>query len=363
MDGATYDAFWSYTHEDNDRQGGRVLDLAKALRDEFAVSTGDELELFVDRTALSWGDAWRDRIEEAVGKVPFFIPVVTPKFLRSEECRKEIIAFNREANSRGVGRLLLPIVYIDVPNLVEDSDDEVLALIARTQYVRWSHLRLKAPNDPAVLEATNGLALRLRDLRLEVSEVVLEIERKTDEQTEVQLLSLVEEIDNRLGSWMEAVDFDKVASRTWQVTLEERLSRIHRLQSANAPTGTIVSVLQMLGRELLPIAEDRLVKAKAYAQLSIELDPIVTGALRLVEVRPAYSRLLDSLKDCVSEAMLNITAVDNDDGFLALSKELRSENIHLTKAHLALDGSMTFVNEANDVVRGWNRKLLSLPAA
>jgi hypothetical protein len=148
MESTAHDVFWSYSHEDNDRQRGRIQALANSLIDEFAVVTGDELELFIDRESLRWGDAWREKIEQAIGGAPLFIAIVTPKYVKSVECRKELLSFSREANSRGIGRLLLPIIFIDVEGLREDSDDEVLAIIARTQYESWGPLRLKANDDP-----------------------------------------------------------------------------------------------------------------------------------------------------------------------------------------------------------------------
>jgi hypothetical protein len=54
-----------------------LLALAEAIENEFAVITGDDLQLFLDRNSLEWGDLWRERISEALGEAPFFIAVVT----------------------------------------------------------------------------------------------------------------------------------------------------------------------------------------------------------------------------------------------------------------------------------------------
>lgn len=246
MDSQRVDVFWSYTHDDDDRSGGRVTGVAEALKNEFSLVTGDELEVFRDRSSLKWGDAWRERIEAAVGEAPFFIPIITPKFLRSQECRRELIQFSGLAKSRGFNGLLLPILYIDVPGMAEDAEDEVLALIARTQYFNWTAFRLLAPDDPQVLQAVNDLALRIRELRGQITESVLVRESATDEDEVNALKTVIAEIDVRLEKWREAVDFDRIAGANWQTYLKERLARVRRLRDSRAAESAVFSTYVQL---------------------------------------------------------------------------------------------------------------------
>jgi hypothetical protein len=362
MESVGYDAFWSYTHEDNDRSGGRVLALASALKDEFAISTGDELGLFIDRKSLAWGDAWRDRVNEAIGEVPFFIPIITPKFVKSEECRKEFITFSGLAKGRGLDKLLLPILFIPVTEISEDSDDELMALIARTQFVDWTKLRLLAPDDPHVLKATNELALRIRELQSDVGAVTLREETKTPAETDVDLEETIAAIAVRLMPWMESVDFDKVAGATWRATRDTRLARVDRLVESGAVRSAIFSTFVQLGRDLLPIAEDRLDKAKNYSRLTIELDPLVNAAIRLVSLHREESTVLDTLRDGVNEAYLNIEPFDKDrNGYgYAIPPNIVGSNKHLSEADRLLKASGAFVREGNSLVMAWREKLIEL---
>ena len=69
---------------------------------QFRLATGgDVLDLFMDRTDIRWGDEWKARIEGAIAGTTFFIPVVTPSYLRSQACRDELFQFAREAGSAG----------------------------------------------------------------------------------------------------------------------------------------------------------------------------------------------------------------------------------------------------------------------
>ncbi|MEB0285498.1 toll/interleukin-1 receptor domain-containing protein [Cryobacterium sp. 10S3] len=359
MTATDFDAFWSYTHEDNDRSRNRVLKLAESLKDEFALSTGDELELFVDKDSLGWGDLWRERINGAIGDVPFFIPIVTPKFVRSEECRRELIEFSGLAKSRGLDKLLLPILYIDVPGLKSDSDDVVHALIARTQYVDWTKLRLLDPEDPRVLQAINDLALKIKELQNDVAESSLREETKTAEETEDDLRETIRAISERLERWMESVDFDKIAGAHWRAAVDERVARVNRLIQTRAPENAVFSTFVQLGKELLPIALNRLEKAKSYSRLTIELDPFVNTALRLVQMHREHSGLLNSLRDGVNEAYLNIEPPTGRSGF-GFPSGVVDRNKHLTDADAALRAATTFVMEGNAIVLEWREKLMAL---
>lgn len=361
MEPTGYDAFWSYTHEDNDRSGNRVLELAVALKNEYALCSGDELGVFIDRKSILWGEAWRERIDEAVGDVPFFIPIITPKFVKSPECRREFVAFSSAAKSRGLGKLLLPILYIPISGLAEDSDDELLALIARTQYVDWTDLRLKSPDDPLVLQGVNALAMRLIDLQQSAGAVARFEENKSIEESNVDLADTIDEIARLIAPWMESVEFDKVAGLHWAATLKERLARVDRLRASRAAQSAIFSTFVQLGKELLPIASDRLEKAKNYSRLTIELDPFVNTAIRLVSLHREESPELDVLRDGVNEAYLNMAPPETASrGFGQIDESIASLNKHLREANELLGESYKFSNEGNEIVLRWREKLIEL---
>ena len=142
--------FWSYVHrDDNDN---RLTRLAHDIREEYSALTGVDFELFMDRESLQWGDIWRGRLDNALLATSFFIPIVTPRYFKSTECRNELLTFAREAESVGLTRLLLPIYYISVPEMDDvgiAAADPAIALIARTQYEDWRSLRRVAPDSEA----------------------------------------------------------------------------------------------------------------------------------------------------------------------------------------------------------------------
>ena len=361
MDITRYDAFWSYAHADDERQRGRVLALADDLLDEFFVSTGDELNLFRDRHSIEWGDVWKERIDDALGEAPFFIAVITPRFMRSEECRRELLRFNGSTSDGKVNKLILPLLYIPVPGLSADSDDEVIALIARTQYVDLTDIRLRDPNDPIVLSAMNKLALRIHELRREVSGDKIVAQARAEAQPQDDLEQTLGEIESRLDQWMDSVEFDKVAGSRWRAVRDARVSRAQRLSGTRGQRGAIRSVFVKLGDELWPIANDRLEKAKKYSRLTIELDPFVTSAIRQVKDRPIFMPLLDNLRDGIEEAYLNMEPPDPNNSGFDLPSDILQYSQKLAEADQKLSSCSLYVTEGNDIVMDWRRGLVSLP--
>jgi hypothetical protein len=144
MDTEQAAAFWSYVHDDDEAEGGRITELARDLQRQYGLLTGGALELFLDRDALRWGDDWRERIAEALSAATFFIPIMTPRYFDSVECRREVIRFGREAGRLGVESLVLPVLYVPVPDLEEEEPaDEALLLLKPYHYENWTTLRFE----------------------------------------------------------------------------------------------------------------------------------------------------------------------------------------------------------------------------
>jgi hypothetical protein len=87
---STSQGFWSYVHADDAAEGGRITDLARHLQAQYEMLTGDALVLFLDRDALKWGDEWRNKVDESLAGIAFFIPLMTPRYFLSAECRREL---------------------------------------------------------------------------------------------------------------------------------------------------------------------------------------------------------------------------------------------------------------------------------
>ena len=153
--------FWSYVQEDDNGDGGRILDLVGDLRAQYKMRTAEGLELFVDRESIRWGEEWEKLIGDAIAGTTFFIPIITPSYFRSNPCRQELLKFVREADRLGLQQLLMPVYWVTVSELEDDgteSNDEAVRAIARHQWLDLRDVRLEDRASADYRKAVSGLA-------------------------------------------------------------------------------------------------------------------------------------------------------------------------------------------------------------
>jgi hypothetical protein len=158
--------FWSYVHADNDGMHGAILRVAQHLQDEYGVITGgSELDLFLDNMKLKWGVKWRERIREAIQDSTFFIPIVTPRYFKSDECRNELLGFAGEARELGREALIMPLYFVDVPEVESgDSNDPMVELVVESQMKDWRTLRFLDQTTQPYRIGLNELATELLEI-------------------------------------------------------------------------------------------------------------------------------------------------------------------------------------------------------
>jgi cobaltochelatase CobT len=100
-------AFMSYAPRDDDDKA--LTELRKHLIQAVRMQTGSELEIFHDRLDIEWGQAWREHIEESLDELTFMIPIITPSFLKSQQCRDKVRQFLDREKVLGRNDLILPI--------------------------------------------------------------------------------------------------------------------------------------------------------------------------------------------------------------------------------------------------------------
>ena len=124
---AALQGFWSYVHDDDKVDRGRISQLARDVVDEYLMLTGEEISLFLDKDTIEWGENWLNKIDSSLSSVGFFIQVITPRYFMSPQCRRELQFFARRANNIGIKDLILPLVYVDFPALYdENTKDEII---------------------------------------------------------------------------------------------------------------------------------------------------------------------------------------------------------------------------------------------
>lgn len=156
--------FWSYVHKDDLAEKGRITQLAHDVTNEYEMITAETIRLFLDRDDISWGNAWSEVIDHGLEAAAFFVPIITPRYFLSSECRRELSTFARRAEALGVTKLIMPILYVDVPDLHANSvNDEVMDYIRKYQWKDWCQLRFAEVTSQEYRVAVANLARELAD--------------------------------------------------------------------------------------------------------------------------------------------------------------------------------------------------------
>lgn len=157
-------AFFSYARYDDAHDDGWLSTFRERLCAEVRLYTGEAFEIFQDRSDITWGDKWLQRIEQSLDAATLLIPVLTPNFFRSKFCRQEVKRFLEREKQLSRRDLILPIYYVSCPALENPATQRKNALaseIATRQHIDCRHLRAKSFRAVAVRNALNKMALQI----------------------------------------------------------------------------------------------------------------------------------------------------------------------------------------------------------
>jgi F-box protein 11 len=146
-------AFLSYAHFDDSHENGRLSTFRERLAGEVRLQTGADFPIFQDRKDIAWGQQWRTRINQSIDAATLFIPILTPGFFASPECRRELEQFLEHEKKLNCQDLVLPVHYVECEVLTDESAreaDSLAKLIATRQFVDWRELRFEPFTVPQV---------------------------------------------------------------------------------------------------------------------------------------------------------------------------------------------------------------------
>lgn len=262
---ANLNGFWSYAHKDDDAEEGRITELARKLVREYELLTGDNINLFIDRDNLEWGNVWHEVINGQLSTVAFFVPVLTPMYFQSAECKRELETLLDRAKGSNQSGIVLPILYADFRGtVVEDSESELIENCNALQWVDWTGLRLDEPSSAAYRSAVSKMAQRLVAANKELEQVLNEIVligtgvADDDEYEEPGALELMAEMEEALP---EMTDFlHKISHKAEQIgqimttTVENNQAKLQKSFAGKLAVARLLAVeLEESSTELLDL--------------------------------------------------------------------------------------------------------------
>lgn len=135
-------AFMSYARLDDEKMKGSLTRFREHLSDAVEVVTGEE---FQDRDDIKWGQNWTNRIQNSLDEVTFLIPIITPRFFKSEYCRDEVERFIGREKELKRDDLILPVYYVSCKQMDDkskSSSDPIAVKIKEHNCKDMSELRL-----------------------------------------------------------------------------------------------------------------------------------------------------------------------------------------------------------------------------
>jgi hypothetical protein len=164
-------AFMSYaTDDDHDNNLTRLhTELGKAVRDYYA---DDDFIIIQDRIYVRWGDDWERMLLESLDEAVLFIPILTPRFFKSEWCQCELDLFNQrqeklqQQSQDSLHGIICPIYYIDYKPINDSNHpdrDSLVESVLKHQYIDWRRLRREPFSAKKVKLQLDAMAHRIRD--------------------------------------------------------------------------------------------------------------------------------------------------------------------------------------------------------
>lgn len=300
--------FWSYVHKDDAADNRRIAQLARDVEAQYEMLTGESIETFLDRDILEWGDNWRHKIDKGLAVVAFFIPVITPRYFSSAECRRELNTFARRTQELGIKELLLPLLYVDYAPLHDkDSDDDLVSLVKSYQWEDWRELRFAELTSREYRRGVSRLASRLVIANRLVEQPVnrnRESDQNDDEEKTPGLIDRLAGLEEALPRAGESI-----------VGITGQIERI----------GLIVSNATSEIHPSTPFAERREVIGKVARELEVPTEEIWRAAnefsSQLHDIDDGFRALVEQFSD---EAQTNPESVNHTVSFFDSVRHLAS---------------------------------------
>jgi hypothetical protein len=110
-----------------------IVPFTAALKHLTNADHGRDLDIFIDRESVGWGEDWRTAIRSSIDSAMVFMPIITRQYFNRPACREELLTFHSEARALGVTSLLLPVVLLGHSYISADSQDIAARLISERQ--------------------------------------------------------------------------------------------------------------------------------------------------------------------------------------------------------------------------------------
>ncbi len=361
----TLKGFWSYVHADNDTDGGRVSRLARDVAAHFEMLTGEKIRLFLDRDDIDWGDDWRSKIDQSLASIAFFIAVLTPRYFSSPECRRELQFFAQRAKRLGIKELVLPLLYVDVPSLHDDTpSDDLVALVRTFQWVDWRDLRFSDVNSGEYRRGVARLAQRLveankRAEETDIAAAALELEPPAEDADDSPgMLDRMVAAEETLPRWLETLEGISREIELIGPLMDDARADIERANAQGKGFAARLTVARKLSQRLHEPAENVWSLGNEFVSQLHQIDPGFRAIIEQVPIEVhnspestvhvcSFFKSVRELSDAAREGLESVQSmIDAISPLESISRDLRDPLRRLRQG-------LTLMVEAREVTDEW----------
>lgn len=137
--------FLSYTRSKD--QFNKVSSFRERLEHELSMRSPGST-VFQDTHNLGSGQHFPEELQNALRRADVFLALVSPAWLQSDWCRKEFSTFTVNATDAARLHRILPVLWVETPELTQDSLDVVAKTLANINYSDWRDLRYESWDEP-----------------------------------------------------------------------------------------------------------------------------------------------------------------------------------------------------------------------
>lgn len=356
--------FWSYVHKDDTAQKGAIACLARDVVEQFEMITGESIDLFLDQDRLEWGDDWKAKIDASLASVAFFIPVLTPRFFQSVECRRELNHFVRRAQNFGLTQLIMPILYVDFPGrTAEPSDDDAVALIKPIHWEDWTKLRYKTQDSEeyrlAVGKMAERLAVASRQVELaNIANPPTIPDAENDDDTPGDF-DLMVQAENAMPEWSATIGQIGKEIETIGAIVTGGTEKIN---AANAKSNTFaarLTVLRQVAGDLQVPTENVRELGESFTKQLNDIDEgvlVIIGSLQNEiesggeKERREICGFMDSMRNLAEHSDVGLGSLD---GLVKSMQPLESSSRDLRAPLRTMRRALTAMTEGREVINSW----------
>lgn len=374
--GRTIKAFWSYTHDDDKTESGRIVQLGKDIAAQYEMITGEKIDLFIDRSGLSWGDEWKKIIDNNLATFAYFIPVITTRYFNSVECRRELTTFAEKAHNLGLESLIMPILYCETRQLSDETNnDKAVELVRKFQRDDWRDKRFEELHSSIYRRSVYELAERLSSIN---ENIEVKPARPTDEPSDttaspksphISIRSATPVLADEEDGFLDKIAGMETAFADWTSimnSINDEVSEVSRLTvDATAELNTLPSqlgvasrlpVFKKLAGKLDPHAENISELGNNFTEEAYKVDQGVRAIVEFYKLSTGPNKDVEAANFKKSILDLNVSAQEGLNGLMSMldsMEPIEAMSRDMRRPLRKIRRGVTSMNESRNIIEDW----------